>query len=216
MRSTSDLRKLRLAFQGRLRRIRESYSTHIEADGRINGKVLSFSVIELDNLVVSTIRYLTISTFRKARTATGHRISVNVQFQKEDEIAAYMLSIVQPYTYTKMSNPSSLNRRQEPKIRDPRDTEKIFSAAGASNLGSLQNALALNTTLFSNLATVRNFYAHRNDDTWRKVRNLSSSYGIIGLRHPDHFVTHVAAGRPVSVFTDWLDDAELFFTEATE
>ncbi len=216
MRATSDLWKLRVAFNRRLRRIRQIYTAAQSLDKSARQSAIAFSVIELDNLVLSTTRQFTISTLRRARTARGHRIHVNGRIGAEEEIAAFMLSVVQNYTYRKMGSPVTLNRRQEPKLRDPRDAEKIISASGASNVNSVRNALALNTTLFSDLATLRNFYAHRNDNTWRKVKKRSLDLGIIGLKHPDEFVNQVVARRPVTIFEDWLDDAELFFTELTE
>jgi hypothetical protein len=106
--------------------------------------------------------------------------------------------------------------RHEPKIRDPRATERVFAACGASNITSLQNALALNTTLFSDLPTVRNFYAHRNSDTWQKAKRKGQALGLFGALHPNDIITAILSGRPVSLYEDWLDDASLFFEEATK
>jgi hypothetical protein len=216
MRPTTDLGKFRDAINGRLRRIRKVYSSVSLPLQDSDSRSLAFSIVELDNLVLGGIREFTISTLRRARTAAGYRVSVNQSFGAEGEIAAYMMSVVQNYIYVKMGNPTSLNRRQEPKIRDPRDTEKILVSCNASNLASVQTALSLNTTLFSDLATVRNFYAHRNEDTWMKVRNRAQNLGVFGLDHPDGFVTYKLPARPVSIFEDWLDDAELFFHELTQ
>jgi hypothetical protein len=216
MRSTTDLNKLRAACLGRLRRIRRIFSKVSGLPAEEASLPIAFSIIELDNLVMATIREFTMSTLRKARTAQGHRISVNGTFCQEGEISAFMLSIVQTYVYNQMGNPASVDRKKEPKIRDPRDTEKILLACNASNINSLQNALSLNTTLFSDLATLRNFYAHRNIDTSRKVRNRARSLGLFNLPHPDGFAIHLLPNRPVSIFDDWLDDAELFFSELTE
>jgi hypothetical protein len=158
---------------------------------------------------------LTISTFRAARTASGSRISVSHRFGHEEEVGAFVLSVLSTPTYQRLKSPPRVSRKIEPTVRDPRDTEKVFVAGGASNVGSLRNALALNTGLFSDAGTIRNFYAHRNEDTWRKVRNRAHALGIFGAKHPDEVVTSQVPGRPVSIYEDWLDDAELFFEEAT-
>ncbi len=68
-------------------------------------------------------------------------------------------------------------------------------SCAATNVGALQNALALNTTLFSDLATVRNFYAHRNADTWRKVRRKGQDLGVFGAAHANDLVTSTLTGK---------------------
>jgi hypothetical protein len=78
------------------------------------------------------------------------------------------------------------------------------------------NALALNTSLFVDLPTVRNFYAHRNSDTCRKVLSKARNMGVFGAKHADELMVAYLSGRPVSVFEEWLNDAELFFYEATK
>ncbi|HSV57193.1 MAG TPA: hypothetical protein VLH39_08835 [Magnetospirillaceae bacterium] len=134
--------------------------------------------------------------------------------REEGEIAAFMLSVVNNRAFTRMGAPIRINRNQEPTVRDPRDLEKIFSAAGLTNTSSFQNALALNTMLFTNLGTLRNFYAHRNADTWRKARQKAIDMGIYAVYSVDDIVKSLVPGRAVRVYEDWLDDAELFFEEA--
>lgn len=216
MRPFTDLSKFRSAFDYRLLRLRKSYASILSGADPNPRQGLPFVVIELDNLVLSGLREYTLSTLRGARTVGGIRIKVNQQFGPSDQIGAFIMSVVQNYTYQKLGQPASVSRTQEPTIRDPRQTEKVLVQCGASNLVSLQNALALNTSLFSDLATLRNFYAHRNEDTWRKVRNKALNMGAYTISHPDQLSIHLIPGRPVSVLQDWLDDAELFFHEATQ
>jgi hypothetical protein len=213
MRAKTDLAKLYSSFQYRLIRIKRVFSA--AADPR-RAQLLAFSAIELDNLVVSTLREFAISSLRGARTASGVRVTTNRPFGAEEEIAAYMLSIVQVAAFQRLNYPARINRRYEVKIRDPRDTAKVFLSCGASNYPSLMNALALNTSLFVDLPTVRNFYAHRNGDTCRKVLNKARNMGVFGAKHADELMIAFLSGRPVSVFEEWLNDAELFFYEATQ
>jgi len=126
-----------------------------------------------------------------------------------------MLQTLASPAYIRLRSPQRVGRKLEPTVRDPRDTAKVFAGCGATNISSLQNALALNTTLFSDLGTVRNFYGHRNADTWRKVRVKGQAMGQFSAKHPNDLVTFIQHGRPVTVFEDWLDDADLFFEEAS-
>lgn len=216
MRPVSDLRKLHSSFSYRLLRLRRLYAVAVEVAEPRRSELLAVSVIELDNLVLSSLRALTISSLRAARTAMGNRVAVARRFGDEEEVSAFMLSVLSTFTYKRLKSPARVARKHEPTVRDPRDTAKVFIASGASNLRSLQNALALNTTLFNDLGTLRNFYAHRNQDTWRKARNKAQAMGIFSAKHANDIITSGLPGRAVSVFEDWLDDAELFFEEATK
>lgn len=216
MRPVTDLSKMRVAFNGRLRRIRKVAVQSQTAGPEERARAVSFAVIELDNLVLGGMREFIISSLRGARTATGNRISVAGYFTSAESIAAYVLSIVQTVTYQRIGSPATVGRRQEVKIRDPREVDRVLSTCSASNVGSVRNALSLNTSLFSDIATVRNFYAHRNEDTWAKVRRQATAKGVLNIRHADEFVTRQIPGRPVSLLEDWLDDAELFFDIMTE
>lgn len=213
MRPVSDLSKLHDALTSRLRRLRRLYNVGADtAAGR--PELISFSVIELDNLVLGAMRALLISSVRNARTLSGVRVRSAFSRREESEIAAFMLSVVNNQAFQRMGSPVSINRKQEPTVRDPRVVERIFSAAGLTNTPSLQNALALNSTLFTNMATLRNFYAHRNADTWRKAHRKAIDMGIHAANSVDDIVKSLVPQRAVRVYEDWLDEAELFFEEA--
>lgn len=143
----------------------------------------------------------------------GHRITVNRQFGPEPEIAAYILSVVNSVRFTHIRMPISLRRDEEQTIRNPKDTEKILISCAATNLPSMRNALSLNASVFRDLSTVRNFYAHRNENTWKKVRDKAQALGIGSVVHPDDLVQSSILGRPLSLFEDWIAEAELFFDE---
>jgi len=177
-------------------------------------ELISYAVIELDNLVLSAMRVLLISSVRNARTLSGVRVRSVFSLREEGEIAAFTLSVVNNQAFIRMGSPIRIDRKQEPTVRDPRAVERVFSAAGLTNTPSLQSALALNATLFANLATLRNFYAHRNADTWRKARRKATDMGIYAVSSVDDIVKSLVPGRAVRVYEDWLDEAELFFEEA--
>lgn len=213
MRATSDLAKLYDAVLYRIKKIRKFYWSLPSRPEGDKDLVIAHCVLELDNMAICALREFTVSSLGRARTVAGHRISVNRSFHSEGEIGAYILSIINSVKYNSWNKPSSIRRNEEPTIRDPKETEKILMDCAASNLSSLQRALALNVGLFRDIATLRNFYAHRNKDTWRKVSNKARDMGVLGARHPDDLVQAIAAGRPVPVFEDWVAEAELFFEE---
>lgn len=212
MHAASDLSKLHNAVQNRLKRIKNHFASVSRRPEIDRNSVITTCVIELDNTAICALREFTVSSLRRARTVRGHRISVNRKFGPETEIAAYVLSVVNTVKFSR-NRPSALKREEEQTVRDPKDTEKILINCAATNLPSLQNALALNVGIFRDIPTVRNFYAHRNENTWRKVRDKARAMGVVPVRHPDDFVQSSIAGRPVSLFEDWLGEAQLFFDE---
>jgi hypothetical protein len=75
-----------------------------------------------------------------------------------------------------------------------------------SNLVSIQNAFAYQTTAFDDLRTVRNFFAHRNEETASKVVAVARKNGISPWFRPADAICSRAFSRPQSLVADWLDD----------
>lgn len=215
MRAVTDLEKLRVAISCRLIRLRRLYSSLPARSRSDRTLVTSVAVMELDNLVLGGLRQFMISSLRGGRTCSGLRVRTNRSFGQEGEIAAYALQVLNSVRYNRLNQPASITRRDEQTIRDPRDMAKVFQACAATNLPSLDVALSLNSPLFRDLGTFRNFYAHRNDDTCRKAYTKGAVLGLTNFQHTDDIVTSSLIGRPVSIYEDWLDDAELFFEELT-
>jgi hypothetical protein len=90
----------------------------------------------------------------------------------------------------------SPSRRDEPTWHDPRTLLTLASDIGVSNLNEVQAAFSLGATYLSNLPTVRNFYAHRNDETFRKVREKAILLGLGRNIRPSEFVCTVLPSRP--------------------
>lgn len=211
-----NLGRLNDAAQYRLERLHRLYNNIAALTPSKQSQQLAYIAIELDNLNICALREFTISTVRGAKTTRGHKVSVSNILGPEEEIGAYMLSILNSVKFQKMNNPVRIKRTEEPTVRDPKETEKILLAAGASNLNSLQNALALNTNLFRDLKYVRHFYAHRCKDTYLKACSGCASFGPQTPQHPDDILRHVVTGRAQSVLEQWLMEAKFFYQLLTE
>ncbi|MEJ0003483.1 MAG: hypothetical protein WDN30_07910 [Pararobbsia sp.] len=172
---------------------------------------LAYITIELDNLNIGALREFTISTIRKAKTLGGGKVSVNLNLGTEEEIAAYILSIINSVKFKKLKSPTQIDRAKEQAIRDPKQIEQILIACSATNLPSLQTALSLNSNMFRDLKYLRHFYAHRNKDTLSKAFANSVKVGTFSSRHPDEMLLHVAPGKTHAVIEEWLTDAKLFY-----
>lgn len=211
MRASMHLARLHNATQKRIKRLSDRCKSIHSSPETNRSLTLSHITIELDNLNIITLREFTISTLREAKTTSGKKIQVNKPIGPEEEIGAYMLSVLNSVKYKKLKSPKSIKRTEEPQVRDPKEIEKILIDCSASNLGSLQNALSLNTSLFRDLKYIRHFYAHRCKDTFIKASNNATKMGILNIRHPDQILQHILHGRPNSVLEEWLSDAEIFY-----
>ena len=71
----------------------------------------------------------------------------------------------------------------------------------------------MNFGVFGDIATIRNFYAHRNADMFRRVVVKARAGGVAHPNHVDDLTLLRRAGRPFTLAEDWLGEAELFFEE---
>lgn len=211
MRPSNHMARLHSATQYRLRRFLRLYRSSNFLPRPQQAIQLSHIVIEFDNLNISTLRGFTISTLRGAKTVAGNRVNVVGQFHSEEQIGAYILSVLSPMRFRRMRFPNVVQRTEEITVRDPKDTEKVLLSSSASNLTSLQSALALNSSLFRDLKHLRHFYAHRNSDTFAKAKTFGVSLGLVNLSHPDEILNHVQTGRSLSLLEEWILEAQLFY-----
>ncbi|KAB0507609.1 hypothetical protein [Pseudomonas moorei] len=211
MRASMNLGRLNDATQYRLERLHRLHRSLGALSVDQQSMRLAYISIELDNLNICALREFTISTMRGAKTTKGNKITVNNVLGAEDEIGAYILSIANSVKYKNMKFPARVKRTDEPTIRDPKETEKILVASGASNVVSIQNALALNTNLFRDLKHIRHFYAHRCKDTFGKASANAASYGVRNPNHPDDILRYVVTGKPHSVLEQWIVEAKFFY-----
>ena len=111
------------------------------------------------------------------------------------------------YTGKQIPRSSRLTRREEPSWHDPNLLIKGCACFAMSNEQQVQQALSINSDVFSHLATCRNFYAHRNPETAVKVLRLGQeSYSIYNVRHPSEVLAAYAYNRPQSLVLDFVDD----------
>ena len=77
---------------------------------------------------------------------------------------------------------------------------------GCSNFIDIQAAFSIQSKVFEHLPTFRNFYAHRNDYTALKAKNIARYYTISEHNHPSNIIFSYAYGRPQILILDWIDD----------
>ncbi|HXQ71071.1 MAG TPA: hypothetical protein VN844_11315 [Pyrinomonadaceae bacterium] len=119
--------------------------------------------------------------------------------------------------YQRMGSPPTVDRREEHKFRNPREVRTVLASLGGNNLPELDTALSLNTTLFSDIAVLRNFYAHRNRDTWQKTNNyFAQQRAFPNFKRAADLLGYRRPSSGVDMLEEWLADAELFFDFALQ
>lgn len=202
--------------RGRLRRLRLLYAGLPNYAPAARARGIAYFVIELDNAMTQGMREFVHSSMLAARTCSGHRVKTSRKFASPDEVSAHIFSVVNNPGYVRRGSPPVASRKDEPTFRDPIRLHAVLHACGASNINSVSNAQALNLPVFDEIASVRNFYAHRNEDTFTKVVRLAKNWGLTSLAHCDDLLAVARPSRPVRLFEDWLAEIELYFEELTK
>jgi hypothetical protein len=98
------------------------------------------------------------------------------------------------------------SRREEPAWHDPSTLLRTFAVLKPSNLSQVQAAFSYQTDAFVFLPTIRNFFAHRNEETMHKVRDVARQLGINPHQRACDIMCSATTGRHQNVLADWLDD----------
>ena len=146
-----------------------------------------------------------------AKMNNGNHVTCNEVIRSLDEAGAKMLYIINRPRYNVLMNSSRISIDSVPIIRDPKLIENIFIYYSLSNYNQLLSALSLNYTLFMDLGSIRNFYAHRNENTFKKVKNRFQEQGISSIIHPDDIVISSVPAYPLKKKKKWFIESENFF-----
>ncbi len=214
MQCVSDLKKLQSAVRRRSARLRTLWFDR-ESWGydqrRIN---LAFGAIELDNLLVMGLRQFTKSSLLGCRTASGSRVSCTFSASHPAQAAAAVLSTLNKKKHKALGLPVMIEERQEQIFREPRDAHKVLFQFAASNTSALLQGMAYNGNVFSEIGTLRNYFAHRASGTCERVRTLSERLGYLHFRDAEDFLEDIRPGTSLRIYEGWLNDVDDFFGEA--
>ena len=215
MQCVSDLGKLKDCVIGRTRVLRQVALPIAAPFSHAERRDLAFVTIELDNLIVVSLRQYAKSCLLGSRTAAGTRITTSVTPATPEEAAALVYQSLELVAYTKMNSPTTVPEKKELVIRNPKRVEKVMIDYAASNLSNFQLALSLNALVFSEVKTCRHFFSHRMRNTAEEVEKLAYDMGVVKFEGAEQFI---ARGRPstgVRIIDGWLADIENFIDLAS-
>jgi hypothetical protein len=198
------LEKLNKAARRRVAKLRSVVSPLSLPPSPETDRLVAWTVIEALNLWDGFLRSYYISTTIRARTMSGAKITLSSGTFPNAQ-AALIFAV-------KLKNPGFrkgfVTRRDEPAWHNLNDFLKLLRRVGVSNMTCVGAGLAYRTTFFDFLVTIRNFYAHRCDETSRKAGNVGVKLGLSAT--PNLHATEIMCSRlprrPQNIATDWLDD----------
>lgn len=204
MNPSRRLGKLRAAALKRLNKLRSRVSTLSLPIGPNEDIFVAWVTVETLNLWGGFLRAYYLSGAISSRTVSGN--PVKFSGMKFSTTEAALKFAVKNARGGKL--PAKISRRDEPTWHDMNVFLNLEKAVGASNLSQVYAAFGIATLFPQCLSTVRNFYAHRCDETARKAARVGVRLGL--STKPELRTTKILCSklpkRPQNVLTDWIDD----------
>jgi len=210
MQCVSDLAKLRDCAIRRVRTLREIVAPIASPLGSEDKRALAFVTVELDNLIIVTLRQFTKSSLLGSRTAAGYHVTASVRPHTPQEAAALVFNSLNPAGYLKLKSPAAIDEEDELVFRDPKRVEKVLTDYAASNLANVQLALSLNAVVFSEVKVCRHFFSHRMRNTVEQVKVLANNVGVITFADTENLLVVGRPGTGIRFIDGWLSDVENF------
>lgn len=198
-----DLKSLFLRRVARLRR-RLGTAPHLKEFSFADPLVGSV-VLDLANYWSEFSRSLYLVLVEQPVTCTGVVVSTsNITVRSRNDAAREIIRVKKRWVIArKPSGP--FNRIDEPSWIDPGTLVDGVNLLGASNALQISAALS-NPKALLGLRSLRNFYAHRNENTAQNALKVGAGYTILGARHPTSLALAFGYGRPQSLVFDWMDE----------
>ena len=207
MRPVVRLRNLRLAVFRRAERFERQIATASlqPVDPQVD-MLVSDACIGLLNTWSNFARAYYLSCFLLPRREGGGRITVAGAFTafSFNDAIDHSIAILRPYK--KPRGGGVWDSRDEPTWHEASTLLKLSSSIGCSNSKDISDGLAGAPQVLRDLPTFRNFYAHRNRNTWESAMRLRHGYGIIARDRPTSVLLSCAYGRPQPLLLDWVSE----------
>jgi hypothetical protein len=161
--------------------------------------VASFVVIELDNFWSSFVRSYYLSWFLRPRTMNGSTVVVSLPSPKSTNDAIRTAS-----TLLYGGTPKGRTGRIAPAWHERWVLAKLSSACGCSHAPQISTAMGVPATAFDYLHSLRNFYAHRSEETAAKLPRIARAFGLVPPKRASEIVLAIPPGRSEPILIDWI------------
>jgi hypothetical protein len=211
MKHSRSLAKLQGSLERRIERL--EWAISLSGGGNAaTDKIVSYVTIEALTAWANFAREFYLScSWLNAKTSGGVIVQPAVQtFTSERDALLYAISLLKPQFYPSAAASLNINSRHEPTWHEASTLTRLSYGLGFNNNSQIIDAFSIQTRFFSDLPTIRNFFAHRNQRTAEKVLSLASRhpYGLT-ISSPYQFRMSLVPGKPDTILNDWLVDIRL-------
>ncbi len=208
MRTGRNLQKVgSMASKGLMRLHRRSMEIQSEPKvTREAERAAAYIVIELLNLWASFSKYYFISTALGARSRSGLGYTAS---PSPNSNVALGLAIVVEKPKASARPDGSWHRRDEPDWHNPHVLQRVLEKNSCSNHHIVDNIISGSADLFRTLPVFRNYFAHKNFQTYQAAMTLAPSFGVSVARRPVDVILAPALSGPNIVLVEWVDEIQI-------
>jgi hypothetical protein len=191
----------------RIARLRKRVSLVAYPPTQNDDLTLAWAAIECHNLWSGFLRAYYLSGAIRTRTRAGIVVKFNsMTFPTADSAVRFAIQTLRKPKFI----PIKPSRLDEPPWHDTGNFLQLHKVVGASNLLQIYAAFAGGSTFAKLLKDIRNFYAHRCDETFRKAAAVGVTLGLATkpTLRASSIMSSRLPKRPQNVIMDWLDDME--------
>lgn len=168
---------------------------------------MSFLIINFTNLISNFHKAFFLSCARNPK-GSNRKTSICFHNYRDDNILLGMI-ITKYKPGARPKADGSWGRRDEPNRYDLEHISYGLSCIASLKLYDLRVVEGLSFSVYRDLPTFRNFYAHRNAKTQAAARGLLPDYVIAPRLHPTVSLLESPNNRSVSLIEDWMDEFEI-------
>jgi hypothetical protein len=206
----SDLGRLQAISLRRVSRIRTTASRISLGSPKSEQQTgVAYAVIELHNLWYSFSRHLYLSAVLGAKDPSGAKIAILVPRPTSVDDALTPAIRLRP---SHRSRKPPWSWADEPPWAKPQVLLDSLHAVGASNESKVSAGVSTTGTVFSELTTFRNFFAHRGKDTFLRLPPLLRAHSFPSDLKPSQALlsnsSMLGTKRPQALLLDWVDEIE--------
>ena len=172
------------------------------------GRDLLFVSIEATNCWRNFLRSYFLSSALTGFTTSNTSVAADHSLSTETDAMTLAIRTLRPGLATK--NPP-WDYHQEPDWLSSGNVARLLADLACSHSSDFNSAISLGGSSRQELTIFRNFMAHRNEDTARKMRNLAQTLLVRGDIDPSLIPLQQKRGRD-TILTEWIAELEIIIS----
>lgn len=166
-------------------------------------RLITYVVIQTQTEWAEFVRSFLLSCISGATRQNGHAVTVKLATARRQSEMMRLALVIQ--THGRKNKPPR-RRRDEPAWHSTNLLVQLAARIGLSNEPTISAAVSTGSTVFGGLPTLRNFYAHRNQDSKQNALLELQRLAVPLFAHPTLSLLAAPAGSTSPLVVDWIAD----------